>query len=168
MSKRMQWSSEDTGALIEVMPVTDEKKHYSGDECWCNPSTETINGRKLFVHNTYDNCKSYNWDIGETPEVILPRPDWMQDGERVNGVPVDACIADVVEHLWDKGVITLNSCCGHGREIPSLVLGQGEADYKKIEEFIADKDSRTFKLLQWKLVQVPLREEDDGDEVFSK
>lgn len=32
-----------------------------------------------------------------------------------NHVKVDACIADEVQLLNDEGVVTLNSCCGHGR-----------------------------------------------------
>lgn len=30
-------------------------------------------------------------------------------------VVVDACIADEIQELNDKGVITLGSCCGHGK-----------------------------------------------------
>jgi hypothetical protein len=30
-------------------------------------------------------------------------------------VAVDACIADEIQELNDKGVITLGCCCGHGR-----------------------------------------------------
>lgn len=30
-------------------------------------------------------------------------------------VSVDACIADEIQELNNKGIITLGSCCGHGR-----------------------------------------------------
>lgn len=99
-------------------------------------------------------CKSYNGDFGTTPEVVLPRPAWMPDGERINGVPVDACIAEVVKHLWANGVVTLSSCCGHNRHYgpPSLVLGGSESNISRVRQLIADKDSRNFELSQWKRV----------------
>lgn len=99
-------------------------------------------------------CRSYNSGEGSTPEVVLPRPAFMPDGERLNGVPVDACIADVVLSLWYEGVQTLGSCCGHNKRPPSLVLGQGERDYDGIRALIARKDSRTWDLRQWQLVTV--------------
>jgi len=103
-----------------------------------------------------DTCVSYNAQIGTTPEVILPRPDWLPEGERTNGVPVDACIAPVVEYLWAKGITTLGSCCGHGGRhgSPSLVLGENVEDYRKVRMLIAEKDPRNFELSQWKRVIV--------------
>lgn len=102
------------------------------------------------------NCKSYNAQVGETEEVVLPRPDWLPEGERRNGVPVDACIAELVKHLWANGVITLSSCCGHnglfGR--PSLVLGESVDNYSQVRQLIKEKDSRLFELSQWKRVIV--------------
>ena len=29
-------------------------------------------------------------------------------------VLVDECLADEIEHLWDKGIKTTGCCCGHG------------------------------------------------------
>lgn len=100
-----------------------------------------------------DRCLSYNRQTGELPEVVLPRPDWMPEGERVNGVPVDHCLADAVQHLWDNGVVTLSSCCGHGKRRPSLVLGNGE-DPGVARRLIAEVDGREFNLHQWRLVDV--------------
>jgi hypothetical protein len=99
-------------------------------------------------------CHSYNGDFGATPEEILPRPDWMPDGQRVNGVPVDYCIAPVIKHLWANGVVTLSSCCGHNGRFgfPSIVLGESESNVSRIRQLIADKDSRTFEITQWKRV----------------
>jgi hypothetical protein len=147
---RTQWKSEDVGGYVEVTPVHDNKQHYAGDECWCNPKTEYIEGKAMIVHHLYDNCKSYNWSVGELPEVILQRPDWLYDGERVNGVPVDYCLAPTVLHLWQNGIETLGSCCGHGREEPSLILKAKHADdAKTIFDLIAETDSRNFALSWW-------------------
>lgn len=99
-------------------------------------------------------CKSYNAEIGTEPEVVLPRPKWMPEGERINGVPVDACIAKVILYLWEHGVTTLSSCCGHNGRfgVPSIVLGNGESNIGLIRQRIADVDDRNFELSQWKRV----------------
>ena len=99
-------------------------------------------------------CKSYNAQIGTVPEVILPHPKWMPERERVNGVPVDACIAEVVKHLWANNIVTLSSCCGHNGKMgfPSIVLGESESNISRVRQLIADKDDRNFELSQWKRV----------------
>lgn len=102
-----------------------------------------------------DNCKSYNAQIGTVEEVILPRPNWMPEGERLNGVPVDACLAKVIQTLWDHGFTTLGCCCGHGGRIddrPSIILGESEYKLETIRKLIASVDDRDFKLQQWELV----------------
>lgn len=101
-------------------------------------------------------CRSYNAQIGDVPEVILPRPGFLPEGERVNGVPVDACISPVIEYLWSKGVSTLSSCCGHNGKLgsPSIVLGGAEENYSQIRELIAEIDPRHFDLSQWRRVVV--------------
>lgn len=157
MGVRVKWRSEDFNSYVEIVPIGDAKEHLAGDECWCNPITETI-GRPLIHHNVFDNCYSYNKGVGELREVVLQRPDWLPDGERLNGVPVDACIADVVQHLWDNGIHTLGSCCEHGKANPSLVLSQSEDNYELIQSLIAEKDSRSWSLKQWQLVDVSVDE----------
>ena len=37
-------------------------------------------------------------------------------------VPIDVCIATEIGELWHKGVVTLNSCCGHGKVRSSVVV----------------------------------------------
>lgn len=96
------------------------------------------------------NCKSYNWGIGKVQEVVLPRPNWLADGQRLNGVPVDACIADDIKRLWEAGVRTAGSCCGHNRQCPSLVLADGEDKYDLIREIVGDG----WQIQQWKLTDV--------------
>lgn len=31
-------------------------------------------------------------------------------------IPIDACIAPIIRLLWDNGIVTLSSCCGHVQE----------------------------------------------------
>lgn len=101
------------------------------------------------------NCKSYNAQIGEVPEVILKRPDWLPEGERLNGVPVDACIAETIEHLWLNNVVTLGSCCGHNGRVGnmSIILGESE-NVERAYEILNLFDKRPFTLQQWQLVDV--------------
>lgn len=110
------------------------------------------------------NCASYNnpervrhTTSGPVPEVVLtPSPEL---GIERTTVCVDACIATVVQHLWSCGVVTLGSCCGHGRERPSLVLGDHE-DFEIARACIAEvipmnrwvADEYGWDLSQWQLV----------------
>ncbi|MCM3129001.1 hypothetical protein ACFQ3J_08850 [Paenibacillus provencensis] len=50
--------------------------------------------------------------IDQTKDIRLCIPR-SESGRTV--VPVDACIAEEIQELNDKGVITLSCCCGHGR-----------------------------------------------------
>jgi hypothetical protein len=38
----------------------------------------------------------------------------VNDGEHY--IPIDACIVPAVRALWDAGIVTLSSCCGHVAE----------------------------------------------------
>lgn len=105
---------------------------------------------------TVDTCYSYNKEIGTTPEIILPTPDWLKE-ERPNGVPVDACMAPVIQLLWDNDVQTLGCCCGHGgavSDFPDIILTQSEKNFEGIRRLISMIDDRHFNLLQWQLVKV--------------
>lgn len=105
------------------------------------------------------NCASYNNPervrptvSGPVPEVVLTPPFDLGDGRTT--VCVDACIATVVVYLWGCEIVTLGSCCGHGRDRPSLVLGQHE-DMAVVRVRIAEVDDRTWDLSQWRLVENP-------------
>lgn len=103
-----------------------------------------------------DRCASYNWEIGELPQVALPKPAWSdRNGDTIM---IDHCIAPAVKALWDLGYITLSSCCGHGRETPSLVVGNStDGSPEKLaamRAIIANVDGRDYRLYQWQLVEV--------------
>lgn len=107
-------------------------------------------------------CRSHSLGVGDRPEVLLPPPDWVVDERSAwpdaqdvdRPVVVDACIAPAVQALWSAGYVTLGSCCGHGTDTPSLVLGEGERDYGAVRRVIATVDDRDFQLMQWQLVEV--------------
>lgn len=104
------------------------------------------------------NCYSYNADCGKDKAIELKAP------HTDKSVSVDACIAPVIQHLWDNDIWTENSCCGHigadnrpeywGDAGPSIVLGSGVDNYSRVRELIAEVDDRQFRLSQWKRVIV--------------
>lgn len=68
------------------------------------------------------NCYSYNWCVGETPEVVLEVPKDLLPIIRRETVCVDACMADDIKALWKAGIVTHGACCGHSRIPASIVL----------------------------------------------
>jgi hypothetical protein len=42
--------------------------------------------------------------------------------ENHNGIPVDRCIGKEIEFLINQGVITVGSCCGHGKDEPCALV----------------------------------------------
>jgi len=105
------------------------------------------------------NCTSYNGVVkyrpvvsGTVPEIELIPPIGL--GISKTSVMVDACIAHVVKHLWDKGIITLGSCCGHNRSNPSLVLETGE-EVMWVRGIISEVDDRIWDLYQWQIITNP-------------
>lgn len=103
-------------------------------------------------------CVSYNQpQDGQTrAEVALPKPEWSSRNGDV--IMVDACISETVKAIWDAGYITLSSCCGHGKNEPSLVVGESTDGSPEIlaamRNIIAEHDGRRWHLHQWQLVEV--------------
>lgn len=97
------------------------------------------------------NCHSYNWDIDEDKEEILQLPKWCGVDKKVS---IDKCIAPVIKHLWEHHVYTINSCCGHNRTFPTIILGENEENYYQIRQLIKEVDDRYFELSQWRRVIV--------------
>jgi len=112
------------------------------------------------MNNVFENkkceCHSYNGECGKPPEVKMTMLSGVTaDGERLyKDIMIDACISELIQHLWDHGVVTLSSCCGHNIATPSIVLAGGEENFSKIRDLIAEKDNRFFELSQWRRVIV--------------
>jgi hypothetical protein len=70
-------------------------------------------------------------------------------------IAIDACIVDALQALWDRGVVTLGSCCGHGRQRPNLVLNEDPVMPEKARVALTEVDLiRRWELLQWRLCDV--------------
>lgn len=55
--KRTGWETWDRGSFMEVLPQDDLKEHWLGDECWCNPRLEEVEGGMpniMIVHSSAD------------------------------------------------------------------------------------------------------------------
>jgi len=151
-------SADDAGTTTPT-PVSHVTE---GSPCWCVPEVISVPAKKSATDPTDQpiqgcNCASYNNPekvrptvSGPVPEVVLTPPPGL--GIERDTVCVDACIARVVAYLWGYGVVTLGSCCGHGRSRPDLVLGQHE-DMATVRAYIAEVDDRTWGLCQWRLAE---------------
>ena len=98
------------------------------------------------------NCYSYNMVIGKTPEVGLIAPSWSHkslNDHPANLIMVDACIAETIKELWNRGIETLSSCCGHNIYEPSVVvsLAQRPDCYKILKEI--DERKPNWFVLSW-------------------
>lgn len=50
---------------------------------------------------------------------------------------IDSCIADTVRALNAGGVVTISSCCGHGKQDGSILLADGRELVIKLTERLA-------------------------------
>lgn len=64
---------------------------------------------------------------GDTVELLVTVPAHLaSDGKAYRGLkPVDRCIAPIVQALNEARILTLASCCGHGKGPGSIVLQDG-------------------------------------------
>lgn len=107
------------------------------------------------------NNRPEEWQTSPCVRMIPPFPSKPVGGEEIPHKPiyVDACIANVLQAIWDEEIYTLNSCCGHNgmfSEKPSIVFEQNLTKEKadKIREIIKRVDDRDFKLMSWILTEV--------------
>jgi len=89
---------------------------------------------------------------------LVETPEWWWDERTVpeKGICIDSCIAETILEAWKRGVRTAGSCCGHGKEGPSVVLPTWEHDQPAVARTVlAEIDpSRRWTIEQWQLVDV--------------
>ncbi len=96
-------------------------------------------------------CISYNRPepYQTTPEVVLSVP--VRFGWHKETVCVDACIAGLVQQLWDANIWTLGSCCGHNVEADRAVIVD-RTDREKAATVIRTIGD-SARILAWELVE---------------
>ena len=67
-------------------------------------------------------CK---WGNSVYMELVV-QPEQSFDGKaRMKVVAIDTCIAPMVKALNNAGIVTISSCCGHGKSAGSIMLADG-------------------------------------------
>jgi hypothetical protein len=92
-------------------------------------------------------CQSYNQPecTGSVPEVVLNQARYFSDTGRPT-VAVDACIALMIDRLWQAGIRTRHSCCGHnGRFGPASVGLDSANDVPRAADLLR-QDGRTWRI----------------------
>lgn len=89
------------------------------------------------------NCHCQDVDFGtykNTVKMIAPFELKTMFGDpKSSTVVIDTCIATAIGYLWHQGVKTLNSCCGHKKITPSVIVDKGsinkmlELGYKPVD-----------------------------------
>lgn len=80
-------------------------------------------------------CTCKNVSFGSYDVTI---PVWYDDRKRV--VDIDVCIVLEVISLWKKGIVTIESCCGHNKTTGYIAVDESSVDkmielrYKEIPE----------------------------------
>jgi len=89
-------------------------------------------------------------------QVVLPLPINIDTTKTNRSISCDACCVGVIKHLWKNNVDTRSHCCGHGKINPSIVIADGykDRDIKVILKLIAEIDSRSWDIYQWRLAKV--------------
>lgn len=52
-----------------------------------------------------------------------------------DGISADRCIVEPMRKLWEKGIMTYNSCCGHQKHRPHALIGFENIDKAKEHGF---------------------------------
>ena len=95
-------------------------------------------------------CNCYSAIDGEGQESIRAKaPSWSSK----EWISIDVCIWPFVKELWSHDIQTGGSCCGHGKEEPSVVL----VNYDDIGDAIAvalDSGNPDVKIFAWKDGQI--------------
>lgn len=67
-------------------------------------------------------CK---WGTSTVLRVFIPAHLSRTGQDRWDDKDVDSCIAPLVKSLNEHGLITIASCCGHGKRPGNIVLADG-------------------------------------------
>ena len=98
-------------------------------------------------------CISNNAPKPEQTDPLVPLvAPWPRDDGSRRPIGIDACIAPVIQQLWDARVATQGSCCGHNDTAPSVVLSSA-ADADAANAVLA-ADGRPWAVYAWVLTNL--------------
>lgn len=81
-------------------------------------------------------------------ELTVKAPSW----SKKDTISIDKCIVPIIKILWENGIHTLGSCCGHNKINPSVVLHDDENPTKTIKLLEKYDTDRRWDVFQWRLV----------------
>ena len=86
--------------------------------------------------------------------VLMTMPPEVAKERLRRTIKVDRCIAAVIFSLWNNGISTLGSCCGHNKANPSVVVeaGYDKEQLDRIVQIIDKVDKREWDVQRWMLV----------------
>lgn len=59
-------------------------------------------------------CNCLNVSIGSyANQTIIQYPDWFVSEKKIRAAGIDNCILEEIKQLWESGIQTSESCCGH-------------------------------------------------------
>lgn len=73
-------------------------------------------------------CFCDNVDFGTYAHTVSMRTPFDLEHRDDRWVTIDVCIATEIAELWHKGIKTLNSCCGHQKVRPSVIVDKSSYD----------------------------------------
>lgn len=65
--------------------------------------------------------------------IVLSMPDHMKGNNggfytTKDTISIDPCIVDEIKFLWEQGVHTYHSCCGHGKIMAEVIVDNRSSD----------------------------------------
>lgn len=62
-------------------------------------------------------------------QVSVRMPDSWVTEKQTRDICVDACMVPELLYLWNKGIRTIASCCGHGRHKSIIVVDEAHSEH---------------------------------------
>lgn len=86
-------------------------------------------------------------------QVVVELPAFMWIELTRKNISLDLCIIPEIKALWDVGIPTRGCCCGHGKDLPSVIISSGARDgqIQLAVQILEKMDKRRWFVLQWRL-----------------
>jgi len=76
-------------------------------------------------------CHCENVEFQSYDNVVSMKAPFPVPNHPDGWVCIDTCIATAIGYLWNQGVVTINSCCGHSKSKPTVVVEKGSIEKMK-------------------------------------